>query len=83
MSSQLPTPESKIFAIPSTLHKIPMQGYSALFISSFYVSSMKNNFGTMGLPEAGKAKAWKSKISTWNVLTVFSTILSNSTCGQY
>lgn len=57
-----------------------MQGYSILFISSFYVSSMKNNVGTMGLPETDKAMAWGSGISTWNVLTIFLTFLSNSTC---
>lgn len=54
-----------------------MHGYSILFISSFYVPSVKNNFGTTGLTEAGKAKAWESKISTYNVLTIFSTFLIN------
>lgn len=57
-----------------------MHGYSILLISSFYVPSVKNNFGTTGLTEAGKAKAWGSKISTYNVLTIFSTFLINSTC---
>lgn len=41
---------------------------------------MKNNFGIIGLLEAGKAVAWGSKISIWDVSTLFPAFLSNSTC---